>query len=266
MNVLITGGSRGIGRSIALKLARSGANIAILAKTTTPHAKLEGTIYSVAEEIIASGGSAFPYAVDIRDEAVLGAAVEDVGTAMGGIDVVINNASAIQLYNTESVSAKQYDLMMDINVRGTFLTVQYALPWLKQSKQADIITLSPPIDLNPRWFAQHSAYTLSKYSMTLLTMGWAAEFADTGIRANTLWPRTLIATAAIRNMPGGEEMCRHTRHPEIIADAVQAILDQPGHFSGHHLIDEEILQRAGIDNFDSYAVTPGAELIPDLFL
>jgi citronellol/citronellal dehydrogenase len=266
MNVVITGGSRGIGRAIALRLAREGANIAILAKTATPHPKLEGTIYTVADEINAAGGKAFPFAVDIREEDTLQSAIQTAAENMGGIDILINNASAIQLLGTEALNVKQYDLMMDINVRGSFLATKYCLPYLKNSTNAHIITLSPPLNLNPRWFEHHTAYTLSKYSMSLLTIGWAAEYADAGIRANTLWPKTLIATAAIMNMPGGEDMCRHTRKPEIMADAVMAILNDPESFSGQHLIDEDVLSRTGVTDFNTYSMVAGAELIPDLFL
>jgi len=264
--VVITGGSRGIGRAVALRLASEGAHITILAKTTEPHPRLEGTIYSVAEEINAAGGTAYPMQVDIREEERLKEAIDEVAGKMGGIDLLINNASAITLQDTESLAPKQLDLMLDINVRGTFLAGKYCLPWLTKSNKANIISFSPPLDIDPDWFENHVVYTISKYNMSLLTLGWAAEFKSAGIKVNSLWPRTLIATAAIANMPGGAQLCAGARKPEIMADAVIALLAEPTGYTGNFDIDELILKRSGVTDFEGYAVTPGSELFPDLYI
>lgn len=266
--IFISGGSRGIGKAIALRLAAEGANIAIAAKTVDAGGKLEGTIHETAEEITAAGG--FPLAVqcDVRDEENIQQAVKACAEKFGGIDVVINNASAIYLLPTEHTSAKQYDLMMEINVRGSFLLTQACLPYLKKSNNnPQILTLSPPLDLNPKWFAPHVAYTLSKYNMTMLAMGWAAEFSRVPIASNSLWPRTTIATAAVANMRGGEELLKRSRNADIMADAVYYLLLQKNAtITGKQLIDEEWLRTQGVSEFGHYAVDNSKELFTDLFL
>jgi len=263
----ITGASRGIGKAIALKLASEGANIAIAAKSVTENPKLGGTIFSAAAEIEAAGGKALAIECDIRNEDMIIAAVAKAAEHFDGIDAVINNASAISLTNTEETESKRFDLMHDINVRGTFLVTKHCLPHLLRSKNAHILTLSPPIDLNPKWFGAHVAYTLSKYNMTMMTMGWAEEFKQDQISANSLWPVTTIATAAVNNLLGGEYLMQRSRKTDIIADAVHYIMQQgPGKLSGKQLLDEDILKEAGVVDFDQYAVEPGKGLQKDLFL
>jgi citronellol/citronellal dehydrogenase len=265
--IFITGASRGIGKAIALRLAREGANIIVAAKSVTENPKLGGTIFSAAGEIEAAGGRAFPIACDIRDEAQIIEAVAKGAAHFGGIDALVNNASAISLTNTEATEAKRFDLMHDINVRGTFLVAKHCLPWLKRGGNPHILTLSPPIDLAPRWLAPHLAYTISKYNMSLLSLGWAAEFRGQGIAANSLWPATTIATAAVQNLLGGEALVRRSRKPEIVADAAFYILRRPAaSCSGNLFIDEEVLRAEGVTDFSAYAVTPGEALQPDLFL
>ncbi|TWF35779.1 citronellol/citronellal dehydrogenase [Chitinophaga polysaccharea] len=264
--IFITGASRGIGKAIALQLASKGANIVIAAKSVEEDPRLGGTIYSAAEEVEAAGGKALAVQVDIREEAQIAQAVEKAVATFGGIDVLINNASAIQLTNTEQTPAKRFDLMYDINVRGTFLVTQHCIPHLKKGKQPHILTLSPPINLDPKWFGPHVAYTISKYNMSMLAMGWAAELAPYQIASNALWPATTIATAAVKNLLGGEALINRSRTPDILADAVEYILQQPATYSGQTLIDEAVLQQAGITNFDKYAVVPGGKLQKDLFL
>lgn len=264
--ILITGGTRGIGKAIALRFAKAGASISFLAKTEVPHPKLAGTLQSVAEEITVAGGKAFPQKVDIRDETALEAAVHKAAQEMGGIDLLINNASAITLLGTEMLPAKQLDLMLDVNIRGTFLTVKFALPYLKQSANAGVITLSPPLNLEARWFENHGLYTLSKYGMSMLSLGWSAEFQADNIWVHCVWPATLIDTAAIRNMPGGEYMCKQARKPEIMADAVYYLTCHAASFSDIFLTDEFILKQSGVPDLESYSVQPGTELLPDLFL
>lgn len=264
--VFITGGSRGIGRAIALKLASEGANITIAAKSVKEDPRLGGTIFSVAEEIEKAGGKALPIQCDIRFEEQINSAVEKTVDTFGGIDVLINNASAIDLNNTEKLNSKKFDLMHQINIRGTFLTGKACLPHLKKSKQAHILTLSPPLNLDRKWLKNHAAYTLSKYGMTMLTLGWAEEYKNQ-IYANTLWPKTTIDTAAVRNLLGGETLANKSRKPQIVADAVYFILtktDQP--YTGQSLIDEEVLTTAGIKDLDKYAVVKGEKLYTDLFL
>lgn len=264
---LITGASRGIGKAIALKLASEGANIAVLAKSVEENPKLGGTIFSAAAEIEAAGGKALAVHCDIRDEAMIIGAVARTVEAFGGIDGVINNASAISLTNTEDTESKRFDLMHDINVRGTFLVTKHCIPHLLRSKQAHILTLSPPVDLNPKWLGAHVAYTLSKYNMTMMTMGWAEEFRQDGIASNSLWPVTTIATAAVNNLLGGEYLMQRSRTPDIIADAVFYIMQQKAAtLTGRQLLDEEILKEAGITDFSSYAVNPANGLQKDLFL
>ncbi|NLR81434.1 SDR family oxidoreductase [Chitinophaga eiseniae] len=264
--IFITGASRGIGKAIALQLASKGANIVIAAKSVEEDPRLGGTIYSTAEEVEAAGGKALAVQVDIREEAQIAQAVEKAVATFGGIDVLINNASAIQLTNTEQTPAKRFDLMYDINVRGTFLVTQHCIPYLKKGKQPHLLTLSPPVNLDPRWFGPHVAYTISKYNMSMLAMGWAAELAPYQIASNALWPATTIATAAVKNLLGGEALINRSRTPDILADAVEYILQQPATYTGQTLIDEAVLQQAGITNFDKYAVVPGGKLQKDLFL
>lgn len=263
----ITGASRGIGKAIALKLASEGANIAIAAKSVAENPKLGGTIFSAAEEIERAGGKALAVQCDIRNEEMIVDAVARTVAAFGGIDGVINNASAISLTNTEDTESKRFDLMHDINVRGTFLVTKHCIPHLLRSKNAHILTLSPPVDLNPKWLGAHIAYTLSKYNMTMMAMGWAEEFKQDGISSNSLWPVTTIATAAVNNLLGGEYLMQRSRTTDIIADAVHYILQQgPGKVTGRQLLDEVILQESGITDFSAYAVNPANGLQKDLFL
>jgi citronellol/citronellal dehydrogenase len=265
--VFITGASRGIGKAIALRLAEEGANIIIAAKSVTENPKLGGTIFSAAEEIEAVGGRALPVACDVRDEAQIIAAVKQGTEAFGAIDIVINNASAISLTQTEATDSKRFDLMHDINVRGTFLVVKHCLPHLKRAPNPHILTLSPPIALEPRWMGPHIAYTMSKYNMSMMTMGWAEEFRDIGIAANSLWPATTIATAAVQNLLGGDVLIRKSRKPEIVADAAYYILRRNVRdCSGLLFLDEEVLSAEGMTDFSAYAVHPGEKLQRDLFL
>lgn len=265
--LFITGGSRGIGKAIALRAAADGANVVIAAKTVDPHPKLPGTIHTAAAEIEAAGGQALGVQCDIRDEAQVQAAIDAAIARFGGIDVLINNASAIQLTPTLQTEPKRWDLMHDINVRGTFVTTRAALPHLLKSDTAHVLTLSPPPDLPTRWFAPHVAYTLSKVNMSLLTRGWAEEFAGR-VAFNCLWPRTTIATAAVNNLLGGEEMVKRSRTPEIMGDAAHAILTRPVTFSGQFVIDEAILRETGVSDFSRYLVDVdmAGELMPDLFV
>ncbi len=265
--IFITGASRGIGKAIALRLAREGANIIIAAKSVAENPKLGGTIFSAADEIEADGGKAFPVACDVRDEAQIIAAVQQGADAFGGIDAVINNASAISLTPTEATDSKRFDLMHDINVRGTFFVTKHCLPYIKRSKNPHILTLSPPISLDARWMGPHIAYTLSKYNMSMMSMGWAAEFSGLGIAANSLWPATTIATAAVQNLLGGDALIRRSRKPDIVADAAFYILRQNARdCTGNLFLDEEVLKRAGFTDFSAYAVQPGESLQRDLFL
>jgi citronellol/citronellal dehydrogenase len=265
--VLITGASRGIGKAIALKLAAAGANIVIAAKSTIEDSRLGGTIYSAAEEVEAAGGKALALYCDIRDEKLIGDLMEKTAATFGGLDIVINNASAISISNTEKTEPKRFDLMFDINVRGTFMISKYAYPLLKKSLNPHILTLSPPLHFDMKWFSPHLAYTLSKYNMSLMAAAWAEEFKNDGIASNCLWPATLIATAAIRNMPGGEKIFQVSRKPEIMADAASYILSKDARStSGNHFIDEDVLRAEGIRNFEPYSVIPGGSLQQDLFL
>ena len=265
--VFITGASRGIGKAIALRLAKEGANIIIAAKSVEENAKLGGTIYSAAEEMEKAGGKALAVQCDIRFEDQVQAAVDKGVAQFGGIDILVNNASAISLTSTEQTEPKRYDLMHDVNVRGTFFVTRTCIPHLKKSDNAHILTLSPPINLNPKWFAPHLAYTMSKYGMSMVVLGLAEELRPHRIAANALWPRTTIATAAVKNLLGGEDLVRHSRKPEIVADAAFAILSKSfDEGSGNFYIDEDVLRDSGVENFDQYAVTPGVNLMPDLFL
>jgi NAD(P)-dependent dehydrogenase (short-subunit alcohol dehydrogenase family) len=265
--IFITGASRGIGKAIALRLAKEGANIVIAAKSVTEDARLGGTIFSAAEEIEAAGGKALAVQVDIRQEDQIEAAVKQAVERFGGIDVVINNASAIQLTATEQTESKRFDLMQSINVRGTFLVVKHCIPYLKKGNNPHIITLSPPINLDPKWLGGHIAYTVSKYSMSLLALGWAAELKCTGIASNALWPKTTIDTAAVRNLLGGEALAKMSRTTDIIADCVHIILSKPAaQCTGNTFVDEEVLAAEGITDLDKYAVVPGGQLFKDLFV
>jgi citronellol/citronellal dehydrogenase len=265
--LFITGASRGIGKAIGLRAARDGANIIIAAKTAEPNPKLSGTIHTAAEEMIAVGGKALACVVDIRFEDQIQRAVEQAIATFGGIDILVNNASAISLTGTLATPLKRYDLMQQVNVRGTFACSQACLPHLLKSLNPHILNISPPLNLSARWFAPHVAYTIAKYGMSLCVLGMAEEFRGQGVAVNALWPRTIIATAAVMNLLGGEEVMRHSRKPEIMADAAHAILIRPNReCTGNFFIDEEVLTSEGITNFDPYAVTPGGNLVPDLFL
>jgi len=265
--VFITGASRGIGKSIALRLAREGANIVIAAKSVSEDPRLGGTIYSAAAEVEAAGGKALAVQVDIRQEEQIEAAVKQAVDRFGGIDVVINNASAIQLTPTEQTETKRFDLMQSINVRGTFLVVKHCIPYLKKGKNPHILTLSPPINLDPKWMGGHIAYTITKYSMSMLALGWAAELKGAGVASNALWPKTTIDTAAVRNLLGGEALAKMSRTPDILADCVHIILSKTAaQCSGNTFVDEELLAAEGITDLEKYAVVPGAQLYKDLFV
>lgn len=265
--VLITGASRGIGKSIALRLAKEGANIIVAAKSVTENPKLGGTIYSAAKEIEAAGGRAIAVQCDIRFEDQIEDAINKGVQAFGGIDILINNASAIALTNTEQTEAKRFDLMHGINVRGTFLVSKHCIPYLKKGSNPHILNLSPPINMDPKWFANHLAYTISKYNMSMIAMGLAEELRPFHIAANTLWPRTTIATAAVQNLLGGEMLMNMSRKPEILADAAYYILQRASSScTGNFFIDEEVLAAEGVTDLSSYAVVPGAQLYTDLFL
>lgn len=265
--LFITGASRGIGLAIALRAARDGANVAVAAKTAEPHKHLPGTIYSAAEEIEKAGGQALPLIVDVRDEAGVVEAVEQTVQRFGGIDICVNNASAIQLTGTLGTDMKRYDLMHQINTRGTFVTSKACIPHLKRSANPHVLMLSPPLDMNPRWFGPHVAYTMAKFGMSMCVLGMAEEFRPDGIAFNALWPRTGIATAAIRFALAGEEGMRACRTPEIMADAAHAIFVKPAReFSGNFLIDDTFLHGEGVRDFEKYRVDPIAPLMPDFFV
>jgi citronellol/citronellal dehydrogenase len=265
--IFITGASRGIGRSIALKLAKEGANVVIAAKSVSDEGKLPGTIYSVAKEVEAMGGNALPIQCDIRFEEQIIQAVDNTLIQFGGIDAVINNASAIGLTNTLLTESKRFDLMHDINVRGTFFVTKHCIPHLKQSPNAHILTLSPPLNMAPVWFAHHLAYTLSKYNMTMMAKGWAEELKNFHIASNSLWPATTIATAAVQHLLGGDLMIQRSRKPDIVADAAYYILSQDATIcTGNSFIDEEVLKANGINDFTSYAISPDKPLQKDIFL
>lgn len=264
--LFITGASRGIGKAIALRAAADGANIVIAAKTTEPHPKLPGTIHSAAEEVEAAGGKALAVVCDIREEDQVRQAVEQAVATFGGIDVLVNNASAINLTKTLETPIKRFDLMWGVNARGTFLCSQACLPYLEKAANPHILTLSPPLNLNPKWFKDHVAYTIAKYGMSLCVLGMAEEFKDRGIAVNALWPRTVIATAALA-MLGGAIKPESCRKPEIVADAAHAILtrDSRSH-TGNFYIDEDVLREEGVTDLEKYAVQPGQRLMTDLFL
>ena len=264
--IFVTGGSRGIGLAIAKRAARDGAKVAIAAKTAEPHPKLPGTIYTAAEEIEAAGGRALPIVCDIRFEDQVAAAIAKTVEAFGRLDILVNNASAISLTGTLETSMKRFDLMHQVNARGTFMTTKLALPHLLEAENPHVLMLSPPLSMKPHWFAPHVAYTMAKYGMSMCVLGMAEEFRGR-VAFNALWPRTAIATAAIANLLGGEEMVRRSRKPEIVADAAHWILTRPAReVTGNFFIDEQVLRRAGVTDFDAYAVEPGRELVPDLFV
>jgi len=265
--LFITGASRGIGLAIALRAARDGANIAIAAKTAEPHPKLAGTIYTAAQEIERAGGRALPLVVDVREESAVVAAVAQCAEHFGGLDICINNASAINLAPIGQIDMRRYDLIQQINTRGTFVTSRACLPYLQKSDNPHILTLSPPLDLRPKWFAGHLAYSLSKYGMSLCMLGLAEEYRAAGIACNALWPRTMIATAAIEFALGGAQMMRRSRKPQIVADAAYVILNRPAReCTGQFFIDDSVLYEAGVRDFAPYSVEPGSALLGDLFI
>lgn len=265
--IFITGASRGIGKAIALRFAEEGTNIVVAAKSIEEDTRLGGTIYSAANEVEKAGGKALALQVDIRNEEQIISAVEKTVQTFGGIDAVINNASAIQLANTEQLETRRFNLMFDVNVRGTFLVTKHCIPHLKKSNNAHILTLSPPINLDEKWLSNHIAYTMSKYNMTMMALGWAGELKKCNIASNTLWPATTIATAAVKNLLGGEALMNMSRTPQIVADAAYCILTKNASTcTGNNFIDEKVLQEEGITNLEKYAVTPGGKLYPDLFL
>ena len=268
--ILMSGGSRGIGLAIALRAAADGANVALIAKTDTPHPKLEGTIHTAAAAIREAGGQALPIHGDVRDDDDIARAVEQTVAEFGGIDVVVNNASVIDLSGSLALSEKKYDLMQDVNVRGTFMLSRAAVPHLQLSENPHILSLSPPLNLTPRWLGPHTGYTLAKYGMTMVTLGLAAEFGKDGIAANALWPATTVATAAVQFSLGGEEMMRVSRTPEICADAAYAVLTKPAReYTGQTLVMEDVLRADGVTDFAKYAAVPGTpddQLFPDIFL
>jgi len=265
--LFITGASRGIGLAIALRAARDGANVAIAAKTVEPHKYLPGTIYTAAKEIEAAGGRALPLVVDVRDEASVRQAVEATAQAFGGIDICVNNASAIQLTGTLATEMKRYDLMNQVNARGTFLTSKACIPYLKRAANPHVLTISPPLDMSAKWFQGHVAYTMAKFGMSMCVLGMAGEFAEDGIAFNALWPRTIIATAAIKFAVGNEDRLRQCRTPAIMADAAYAILTKPSReFTGLFLIDDSLLYEEGERDFDQYRVDSSVPLAPDFFV
>ncbi|WP_150955234.1 SDR family oxidoreductase [Microbacterium testaceum] len=268
--ILMSGGSRGIGLAIALRAARDGANIAMLAKTDTPHPKLPGTVHTAADEIRAAGGQALPIVGDVRDgDSITEAVMRTVGE-FGGIDIVVNNASVIDLSGSLELATKKYDLMQDVNVRGTFLLSRAAVPQLREAANPHILSLSPPLNVTARWLGAHTGYSLAKFGMTMATLGLAAEFAGAGIAANTLWPRTTIATAAVQNVIGGDRLMAVSRTPEIYADAAYEVLISPSRErTGQTLIVEDVLQAVGVTDFSGYAAVPGTPdeaMYPDIFL
>ncbi len=268
--ILMSGGSRGIGLAIALRAAADGANVALIAKTDISHPKLEGTIHTAAAAIREAGGQALPIHGDVRDDDDIARAVEQTVAEFGGIDVVVNNASVIDLSGSLALSEKKYDLMQDVNVRGTFMLSRAAVPHLQLSENPHILSLSPPLNLTPRWLGPHTGYTLAKYGMTMVTLGLAAEFGKDGIAANALWPATTVATAAVQFSLGGEEMMRVSRTPEICADAAYAVLTKPAReYTGQTLVMEDVLRADGVTDFAKYAAVPGTpddQLFPDIFL
>ncbi len=264
--LFVTGSSRGIGLAIARRAAVDGANIIVVAKTAEPHPKLPGTVYTAAAELEEAGGQALPVVCDIRDEKAVASAVEQGVERFGGIDIVVNNASAIALLPTEKVSMSRFDLMHSVNARGTFLVSKTCLPLLLDAENPHILTLAPPLNMLEKWFAPHVAYSMAKYGMSLCVLGMAGEFRQQGIAVNALWPRTTIATSAV-NMLGGDELTRHSRKPEIMADAAHAILTRPSReCTGNFYIDDEVLESMGVTDLSRYAVDPDVQLSPDFFV
>jgi len=263
--LFITGGSRGIGLAIARRAAADGANVAIAAKTVEPHPKLEGTIHTAAAEIEKAGGKALPLAVDIRDEAAVKTAIEKTAAAFGGIDIVVNNASAIQLTPVTQTDMRRFDLMHQINTRGTFMVSKYAIPFLLKAANPHILMLSPPLDMKEKWFAPHTAYSMAKFGMSLVVLGLAGELRGK-VAVNALWPRTTIATAAIKNLLGGDAMMQRSRTPAILADAAHRIFEKDKGFTGNFLIDDTFLSGEGVTDFDPYRADPSQALQVDFFV
>ncbi|WP_112663223.1 SDR family oxidoreductase [Microvirga flavescens] len=265
--LFITGASRGIGLAIGLRAARDGANVVIAAKTAEPHPKLPGTIYTAAKEIEAAGGNALPLLVDVRDEEAVKGAIAAAVEKFGGLDIVVNNASAISLTNTPQTEMKRFDLMHQINTRGTYMVSKYAIPHLEKAENPHILMLSPPLDIKEKWFAPHLAYSLAKYGMSLCVLGLAGELRAKGIAVNALWPRTTIATSAVQNLLGGDSIVQASRTPEILADAAYAVFAKPSRaFTGHFLIDDTFLAGEGVTDFERYRVDPSVPLMPDFFV
>ena len=265
--LFITGASRGIGLAIGLRAARDGANIAIAAKTDKPHPKLTGTIYTAAEEIERAGGRALPLVVDVRDEAMVKDALAQTAARFGGIDIVVNNASAIALTPVADTEMKRFDLMHQINARGTFVVSKWSIGYLEKAANPHILMISPPLDMKEKWFAPHTAYSMAKFGMSLVVLGLAGELRPKGIAVNALWPRTVIATAAVQNLLGGQTVMQRARKPEIVADAAYTIFAKPAReFTGRFLIDDTFLAENGMRDFDRYRVDPGQQLAPDFFV
>jgi citronellol/citronellal dehydrogenase len=265
--LFITGASRGIGLAIGLRAARDGANVAIAAKTTEPHPKLPGTIYTAAEEIERAGGKALPLVVDVRDEAMVKEAIDTTAARFGGLDIVVNNASAISLTPVAATDMKRYDLMQQINTRGTFMVSKWAIPHLQKAANPHILMISPPLDMKEKWFAPHTGYTIAKFGMSLVVLGLAGELRNKGIAVNALWPRSVIATAAVNNLLGGEALMRSARKPEIMADAAYALFTKPAReLTGQFLIDDTFLAENGVTDFEPYRVDPTQKLMQDFFV
>ena len=265
--LFITGASRGIGLAIALRAARDGANIAVAAKTTEPHPKLPGTIYSAAEEIEKAGGKALPLVVDVREETQVREAIEKTAAHFGSLDIVVNNASAISLTDSQATDMKRYDLMHQINARGTFMVSKFAVPFLAKAENPHILMLSPPLDMKEKWFAASTAYTMAKFGMSMVVLGLAGELRRKGIAVNALWPRTTIATAAVKNLLGGDALMQASRTPEILADAAHMIFCKPAKsFTGNFIIDDTFLYENGVRDFDHYRVDPSVALMEDFFV
>ena len=265
--LFITGASRGIGLAIALRAARDGANIAIAAKTAVPHPKLAGTIYTAAEDIERAGGQALPLVVDVREEAQVRDALEKTAARFGGIDIAVNNASAIQLTSTADTDMKRFDLMHQINARGTFMVSKWAIPYLEKAANPHILMISPPLDMKEKWFAPHTAYTMAKFGMSLVVLGLAGELRAKGIAVNALWPRTVIATAAVQNLLGGDAVMRQARKPDIMADAAYAVFSTPSRqLTGRFLIDDNFLAERGVTDFERYRADPTQKLAQDFFV
>jgi citronellol/citronellal dehydrogenase len=265
--LFITGASRGIGLAIALRAARDGANIAIAAKTGEPHPKLPGTVHTAAEAVARAGGQALPLVLDVRDEAAVKAAIDRTVAVFGGLDVLVNNASAISLTPVAATDMRRFDLMHQVNTRGTFMASKYAIPHLAKAENPHIMMLSPPLDMQEKWFAPHAAYSIAKFGMSLVALGLAGELRGQGIAVNALWPRTTIATSAIQNLLGGDALMRMSRTPEIVAEAACRVFQKPAKsFTGHFLIDDSFLSGEGVKDFDAYRVDPGQPLQTDFFV